>query len=234
MSDPPPLTPLNRVLCPRLNLFPPNTPPNLYADTVAYFTSIPWCAELLLRPDVDSPDDDSPGPAAPAAIPFIPQCVNPASPQHDQFVGATLASHPRGLEHMLCFFRPRDAAHARDALRPVDRVDALFALGDGLTGYRGLLHGGMAATLVDEAMGTVNEINTALGKRGLVHERSSVTARLEMEFRRPVRLPAVVRVTSWTEGIDGRKTRVRCELRDGQGVVLATAASVWVALRPSL
>ncbi|TWU71037.1 hypothetical protein ED733_001534 [Metarhizium rileyi] len=181
------LTPLDRVLSPPLNLHPPNTPPDLYPSAFTYFTSIPWCAALLLGEN----SSYGIGPA----IPFIPQCFNPESPEHDQFVGATLASE-RGLKHMLSFFRPDDETHLRDPARPIKRVDTLFAVGEGLTGYHGIIHGGMTMTMVDESMGTVNEINTVLGKDGLVHKLSSVTASLEINFLRPVAVPGVVWITS--------------------------------------
>ncbi|KID97091.1 thioesterase family protein, partial [Metarhizium majus ARSEF 297] len=219
------LTPLDRVLSPALNLHPPNTPPSLYPSALSHFTSIPWCADLLLS-------ENSPYGTGPS-IPFIPQCFNPVSPQHDQFVGATLASE-RGLKHVLSFFRPDDETHLRDPARPITRVDTLFAVGEGLSGYHNIIHGGMTMTMVDESMGTVNEINTALGKDGLVHKLSSVTASLDIRFLQPVPVPGVVWVTSWTENIQGRKTRMRCEVKDGQGAVLAKAASTWVALKPNL
>ncbi|KAG5928397.1 hypothetical protein E4U42_000693 [Claviceps africana] len=222
-KETPILTPLNRILSPLLNLHPPNTPPDLYASALHHFTSIPWCAALL---HPSSP----PG----QVIPFIPQCFNPLTPQHDQFVGATLASHPRGLRHMLSFFYHAHDAALRDPNHFVREVHTLFSLADGLSGYRGLIHGGVTATMMDEAMGTVNEINTALGKHGLVHQRSSVTAELDVKFLRPVPAPGVVCVTAWTEGIEGRKTRMRCEVKDGEGTVLARGASTWIALKPSL
>ncbi|KAG6067724.1 hypothetical protein E4U32_003106 [Claviceps aff. humidiphila group G2b] len=228
MADKPPLrlTPLNRVLSPPLNLYPPNTPPDLFASALNHFTSIPWCAALL-SPSSKFSSSDSPGPI----ITFIPQCFNPLSPKHDQFVGATLASHPRGLNHMLSFFR---ASQLHDPTKSIQRVDTLFSLGDGLSGYEGLLHGGMTATMMDEAMGTVNEINTALGKEGLVYQRSSVTAGMEVQFLRPVRVPGVVCVAAWREGGEGRKTRMRCEVRDGEGEVLVRGRSTWVAMKESL
>jgi acyl-coenzyme A thioesterase PaaI-like protein len=221
----PGLTPLNRVLSPALNLHPPNTKEDLYSSAWTHFTSIPWCADLLLS----QTGSYGIGPA----IPFIPQCFNPMSAEHDQFVGATLASQ-RGLGHVLSFFRPDDDSHLRDPARPITRVDTLFAVGDGLSGYHKIIHGGMTMTMVDESMGTVNEINTALGKDGLVHKLSSVTAALEIKFLQPVPVPGVVWVTSWTEKIEGRKTRMRCEVKDDRGVVLAKCASTWVALKPSL
>ncbi|KAG6148255.1 hypothetical protein E4U28_004833 [Claviceps purpurea] len=231
MADKPPLrlTPLNRVLSPPLNLYPPNTPPDLYASALNHFISIPWCAALLSpsSPSSKCSSSDSPGPI----ITFIPQCFNPLSPHHDQFVGATLASHPRGLNHMLSFFR---ASQLHDPTQPIQRVDTLFSLGDGLSGYEGLLHGGMTATMMDEAMGTVNEINTALGKEGLVYQRSSVTAGMEIQFLRPVRVPGVVCAAAWREGGQGRKTRMRCEVRDGEGEVLVRGRSTWVAMKENL
>lgn len=166
--------PPKRILSPPLNLHPPDAPPSLYESALQYFTSIPWCAELLLSES--SPHGNGP------AIPFIPQCLMP-SRDEDQFVGATLAT-PRALKHMLCFFRPQDATQLRDPKRPVQTVDTLFDLGDALTGYRNIIHGGMTMTMtmVDEAMSTVNEINAALGKDHLVYRLNSVTAGLEVKF----------------------------------------------------
>ncbi|KAG5985376.1 hypothetical protein E4U55_003604 [Claviceps digitariae] len=246
MPDKPPLhlTPLNRVLCPLLNLHPPNTPPQLYASALQHFTSIPWCAALLhpssspsssSSPSTPSSPSSRPSNKPPLIIPFIPQCFNPLSPQHDQFLGATLATHPHGLQHMLSFFQaPPQATHLHHPSHPIQTVHTLFSLGHALTGYEGLIHGGLTATMMDEAMGTVNEINTALGKDGLVHQRSSVTAEMDIKFLRPVPAPGVVCVTAWTEGIEGRKTRMRCEVKDGEGTVLARGSSTWIALKANL
>lgn len=213
------LSPLNRVLSPPLGLIPPDTPPNLFSAAVEHFTSVPWCADLLL--------------SDPPAISFIPQCFNPASPRHDQFVGATLAT-PRALRHMLCFFRPDDAGHLRDTARPVARVSALFALGEGLCGYEALLHGGMTTTMVDETLGVVNELNTALGKTGGLYAASSVTASLNMRFLRPIPAEGEVCVTAWVEGVEGRKTLMKAEVTGPGGEKMAVAESVWVAVKPKI
>ncbi|POR35836.1 Uncharacterized protein TPAR_03965 [Tolypocladium paradoxum] len=215
------LCPLNRVLSPPLNLIPPNTPPRLFSAAVEHFTSIPWCADLLLA---ESPT---------AAISFIPQCFNPASDRHDQFVGATLAT-PRALRHMLCFFRPDDARHLRDPARPVTRVSALFALGEGLCGYEALLHGGMTTTMVDETLGVINELNTALGKTGSLYAASSVTASLNIKFLRPIPAEGEVCVTAWVEGVEGRKTLMKAEVTGPEGEKMAVAESVWVAVKPKI
>jgi acyl-CoA thioesterase FadM len=87
---------------------------------------------------------------------------------------------------------------------------------------------------VDEAMCMVNDINQVLGKDSLVYKLHSVTVGLEIKFLKPVPVPGVIRVMSWTEGIEGRKTRLRCEVKDGEGNVFAKASSMWVALDPKL
>ncbi|KAH0491030.1 hypothetical protein TgHK011_002476 [Trichoderma gracile] len=209
------LTPLNRVLSPPLGLIPPNTPPRLYSSCVSHFLSIPWCACLIQTPNT---------------VPFIPQCFNPKSPAHDQLVGATLAG-PRGLQHMLCFFHTEDEAHLQDADRPIMHVSSLFALGEGLSGYEGVLHGGMIMTMVDEAMGVLHEINLALGKTGEIFGAASVTAGLEIKFLKPGPINQTVLANAWVDSVEGRKTRIKCELRDGNGIELAQCSSTWVSVR---
>lgn len=136
---------------------------------------------------------------------------------------------------MLSFFQaPPHSSHLHDPKHPIRTVHTLFSLGRALSGYEGLIHGGVTATMMDEAMGTVNEINSVLGKDGLVYRHSSVTAEMRIKYLRPVPAPGVVCVTAWTEGIEGRKTRMACEVKDGEGRVLATGSSTWVALKPSL
>ncbi|KAH6608450.1 hypothetical protein Trco_001796 [Trichoderma cornu-damae] len=212
------ITPLNRVLSPPLGLIPPNTPPRLYSSAVAHFLSIPWCACLIQAPD---------------AVPFIPQSFNPQSPAHDQFVGATLAT-PRGLKHMLCFFHAEDETHVQDPARPIMHVSSLFAVGDGVSGYEGVLHGGMVMTMADESMGVLQEINLALGKIGDVFGAASLTAGLEIKFLKPGPVNETVLVNAWVDGVEGRKTRIKCEVRDGRGIELAKCSSAWVSVKPKM
>ncbi|RFU78503.1 hypothetical protein TARUN_3750 [Trichoderma arundinaceum] len=212
------ITPLNRVLSPPLGLIPANTPPGLYSSAIAHFSSIPWCACLI---------------QAPNAIPFIPQCFNPQSSAHDQLVGATLAT-PRGLQHMLCFFHPEDEEHLHDPARPIMHVSSLFAVGEGLSGYEGVLHGGMIMTMVDESMGVLHEINMALGKVGSVFGAASVTAGLEIKFLKPGPINEAVLVNAWVDSVEGRKTRIKCEVRDGRGIELAKCSSTWVSVKPKM
>ncbi|KAK5988176.1 Verlamelin biosynthesis protein B [Cladobotryum mycophilum] len=195
---------------------PPSTHPDLYSSALSHFSSIPWTATLLRD-----------------SIPFIPQCVNPLSDTHDQFLGKTLRAGPRGLKHMLCYFHPEDDAHLHDPSRPITRVSSLFSLGEGLVGYHNIIHGGMIMTMADESMGSLHDINTSLNKSGLVFQSSSLTGGLDIKFIKPVKVGEVV-VNAWIEGTEGRKTKIRCEVRDEHGVELARCSSTWVSLSTKL
>ena len=97
------------------------------------------------------------------------------------------------------------------------------------------MHGGLTATILDESLGVVNELNTALGKEGSLFSASSVTASLSVKFLAPVATAEkAICVTSWVEGMQGRKTIMKAEVTNGKGEKLAVAESVWVAVKPRL
>ncbi|RYP83311.1 hypothetical protein DL770_005407 [Monosporascus sp. CRB-9-2] len=243
-SNMPSIAPLHRVLSPPLGLNPPHTSPHLFPSALRYFSNLPWCSRLIY----DSSPTSSLLPGYGQAIPFIPQCFNPASPRHDQFIGNSL-SHDKAtadgingissnsgsktppLRHMLSLFRPSDPSHLDDPLRHIPRVASLFALGDGTSGYEGILHGGLTATLLDESISIVHEINTVLGKTGCVFAAISVTASLNIRFLAPVATTeAAVCVTAWVEEIQGRNTTMKAEITNSKGDKLAEAESVFVAV----
>ncbi|KAL7940419.1 polyketide synthase [Trichoderma barbatum] len=231
------LSPLHRVLSPALGLVPPNSPPQLFQSAMTFFNSLPWCSRLM--------QEASPTagllPGHGQAIGFVPQCLNPASARHDQFFGNTLGrthgevtangAKAPPIRHMLSLFRPSDSSHIRDLSRPILRVATLFALGDGTSGYEDILHGGLTAALLDESLGVVNELNTALGKTGDPFAAVSVTASLNINYLAPIPVTeAAVCVTAWVESINGRKTMMRGEVTNSKGEKLATSKSVWVAV----
>lgn len=211
-----------RVLCPNLNLIPPQTPPDLYRSNLDHFlTHHDWTRDRL---------------SAPGTIPFIPQCRNPSSPAHDQFFGVTLANPAaNGLTHMLCFFSADDKERLlREPERHVERISTLFEIGNGLSGNPNILHGGATMSLVDEAMGALIELNVALGKDAEAFRSVSVTATLEIKFLQPVPTGQAVIATTWMESTERRKTRLRCEVMDEKGENLAKVTSTWVTIKPSL
>lgn len=139
---------------------------------------------------------------------------------------------------MLCCFTCEgglaDDGDLWDKSKPVTKVHTLFQLGTGLAGNPGILHGGAAMAMIDEAMGVVPEINTALGKEGVTFQSTNVTAGVEIKFLKPIPLGNAVVATSWIESIERRKTRIRCEIRDKDGVAMASCISTWIAIKPNI
>ena len=103
-------------------------------------------------------------------------------------------------------------------------VFAEVALGPAYEGPPGYVHGGMSSLLMDQLLGAAA---MAAGKWGM-------TARLELDYRRPVPLatPLVLRAEVAEES--GRKTVITgtIGLAEGAGQILVEARGVFVAPRP--
>jgi acyl-coenzyme A thioesterase PaaI-like protein len=87
-------------------------------------------------------------------------------------------------------------------------------------GYPGRMHGGLVATLLDEAMGWA-----VYGAR-----QWGATARLSVRFRRPVGLDQKLRVDAWITHNRGRLIELRGEVRDESGTLLAEGEGTFMKL----
>jgi acyl-coenzyme A thioesterase PaaI-like protein len=76
-------------------------------------------------------------------------------------------------------------------------------------GAPGFAHGGAVTTALDDTLGTLL----------VVLERPAVTAKLEVNFRRPAFLGRPYAVQAWTERVEGRKLFLAADLREGDDVV---------------
>ncbi|KJZ72673.1 hypothetical protein HIM_07865 [Hirsutella minnesotensis 3608] len=228
-------TPLfnDRVLSPVLGLVPPHSPADLFASALSHFSAIPWCS--LLVHQVSPTSGLLPGHGQ--AIGFIPSSFNPPGAHRDQFIGSTLSGTPGStktppLRHMLCLFRPSDASHLHDPARAIHRVATLFALGGGSSGFEGIVHGGLIATLLDESLGAINELNAALGKTcGNSPTTISVTESLSIRYLVPLATTEeAVCVTAWIEAMQGGKATINAELTNLHGTKLAVVESTWATI----
>lgn len=103
--------------------------------------------------------------------------------------------------------------------RPGGGVWALFTPKRAHEGYLGMTHGGIVATLLDEAMSWA--VTTA-GDFG-------VTARMAMTFRQPARVYEELRVVGWIVQRRGRVTDARGEVfRAGDDTLVAEAEARFV------
>jgi uncharacterized protein (TIGR00369 family) len=98
------------------------------------------------------------------------------------------------------------------------RLAARFA------GPPGHAHGGIIATLLDEAMSKSNRA------RGIL----AVTRLLEVQYLRPVPLGVHLTLTARHTGATGRRNHTEAQLADASGQILATAKAVFITVTPEL
>ncbi|MFP5229324.1 MAG: PaaI family thioesterase [Acidobacteriota bacterium] len=98
------------------------------------------------------------------------------------------------------------------------RLAARFA------GPPGHAHGGIIATLLDEAMSKTNRA------RGIV----AMTRHMEVEYLRPVPLGVPLTLTARHTGASGRRHHTEAQLASASGQVLATAKAVFVTVHPDV
>jgi uncharacterized protein (TIGR00369 family) len=89
-------------------------------------------------------------------------------------------------------------------------------------GYPGLMHGGLVATILDEAMGW------AIYGRGIW----AMTARMQVRFRRSVPLDRRLRVSASVTNQRQRLLQARAELRDERGTLFAEGEGAFLRLTP--
>jgi uncharacterized protein (TIGR00369 family) len=86
-------------------------------------------------------------------------------------------------------------------------------------GFDGIVHGGIVATMLDEAMGMACT---------RIHEiRGAVTANMNITFRSPVRSGKPIRIWARSDR-DERKFNCSAEILDENDKVLAEATSLWI------
>jgi uncharacterized protein (TIGR00369 family) len=98
------------------------------------------------------------------------------------------------------------------------RLAARFA------GPPGHAHGGIIATLLDEAMSKSNRA------RGIL----AMTRHLEVDYLRPVPLNVPLTLTALHTGTTGRRHHIEARLADAAGNILATGKAVFVTITPDL
>jgi len=89
-------------------------------------------------------------------------------------------------------------------------------------GYPGLMHGGLVATILDEAMGWA-----IYGE-----DTWAMTARMQVRFRRSVPLDRRLRVRAYITNRRHRLVQARAELRDDGGTLLAEGEGAFLRVTP--
>ncbi|KAI0439362.1 HotDog domain-containing protein [Xylaria telfairii] len=203
------------------------------------FESIPWCAALLQKPGV---------------IKFIPGARVPGGPSQDQFFRISLKTD-NAVPDYIAFYQSPFSDPTRMTLPPTRSVEGgqqflintlslLVALGPGVNGFNGTVHGGLTASIFDEAMGSLLFSNAAvLGEMkakgaaipanilDLTEVGPTFTASMNVKFMKPIPTPQVVIVTTTLTKAEGRKLTLTYDVRDGKGTEYATGEAIWISLR---
>jgi thioesterase superfamily protein 4 len=115
------------------------------------------------------------------------------------------------------FYRPSTSDDDPGELR------VIASLGPGMDGHLHTAHGGVAATLLDEALGTLAGIHKEPGK-------SIFTGFIHVDYKKPVPTPGVILIRACLNGKKSanRKIFVEATLESGEGVVYSRAESLFV------
>jgi acyl-coenzyme A thioesterase PaaI-like protein len=105
----------------------------------------------------------------------------------------------------------------------------LVALGPDVAGHPRVTHGGFTSAVLDE---TTGGLVFELKKAGLLGPGPAFTARLEVDFKRPLPVSIPTLCSARLLSIEGRKVWVAAEMLDRVGgVVFATAKALYVTPR---
>ncbi|HXQ97758.1 MAG TPA: PaaI family thioesterase [Candidatus Limnocylindrales bacterium] len=103
------------------------------------------------------------------------------------------------------------------------RVTGRFRIGDEFQGSMGILHGGIIAVLLDEAMGKLCRLSDV----------RAVTAELNVEYLRPIHVDQEIVVEAFEQNREGRQMYHQGEIRDAGGKVLARGRGRFVVIDPA-
>jgi acyl-coenzyme A thioesterase PaaI-like protein len=105
-----------------------------------------------------------------------------------------------------------------------DRCWTELALPDRFQGWDGIAHGGIISTVLDEVMAWSLAATDNWG----------LTARMNIDFKRPVRLGVPIRGEGWVTSVRRRLVETAARLVDPvTGEILATATATYVAADPA-
>ncbi|KAK4039021.1 HotDog domain-containing protein [Parachaetomium inaequale] len=206
---------------------PPEAHNQPIADPLAHFLAIPWTARLLTDPSAFGIVVSDRRPLASGEKQFVRGVLNgeatvracvtflvrvPPSPSSNGSGGGIgLLSKSKAL---LQGGGPQDG---EDPEKPFLLFNALLDLGEGMCGFKGMLHGGAVVVLLDETMCAAanNQCDYTF------------TATMTTSFLSPVKLPGPVIVRSRVVRKQGRKIFVRGAIEDGDGEFYESRELYW-------
>ena len=115
-----------------------------------------------------------------------------------------------------------DGLHLEFLLAPDGSVVCFPAVSESFVGYPGYLHGGIIATLLDEAM---SKAVRALGQ-------SAMTRKIEVDYRRPVPSNVQIRIEGRIVRCEHRKYWTEASIKNAHGTLLAHGKGLFIQIFP--
>ncbi|OKL60809.1 hypothetical protein UA08_03909 [Talaromyces atroroseus] len=227
--------------------------PKVLSDAeLAHFSSIPW-AKSILQTSLQQQNHNGDY----VAIDMPARTLKPPTDE-DGYFGGTLATQQtipyivtlrrRNLESISSLLPTEppviDATSKRafTPSRPPDTITLVSLSTPGLSGHTSTVHGGVVATLFDEAMYLA--VDAYLSSSSSAHDHKIYTAQLNVRYRKPIHTPGLLVIWSWCVARAGRKTWTIAhavqeeEEHDGGHLewvktktLRSEASSLWVATR---
>ena len=175
------------------------------------FSSYSWCTEILSNASL---------------IPVV------SRKRTSKFMYSTLRDHDAILATQAFYvpppthISPSASSSSTSTSPPFGELLTLYSLGIGASGYAGIAHGGLIATLLDQQTGSLLSADRAIPKPHTVY--------CHVQYVRPMLVPSAVGVHAWRSRSEGKKHWVMAEITDGEGTVLATAESLFVSREGNL
>lgn len=168
----------------------------------ARFQSVPWAWKLF---------DD------PTLQPFITEArVLKSESTADTFVSNTLATEDT-IKAWQSFYK------APDSVKKYGEVLCLLSLGSGINGHIDTSHGGFISLIHDEGLGLAAETVRP-------PDKTTMTAYLRVDYKKPLRTPNVVLCRAWAERREGRKLYVKGSMEDGNGNVVSVSEGLFIVV----
>ncbi|RMZ88241.1 hypothetical protein DV736_g4528, partial [Chaetothyriales sp. CBS 134916] len=222
-------------------------------ETIEYFRSQPWLRRSLLPKPKRRVGNRDPATSSTAtttsiiATPFTGETLTQPlqfrylkDTGEDFFFARTLAT-PTTIPHMLCLNHrtvatlPETPAGtimpANDWRSPTqvpEKPDCIFLInlaGPAIDGHPHICHGGVIASILDEAIGLVTMLHTQSADS---LREPFYTVNLNVTYRAPVTTPSDVIVRCWLKARQGRKWVALGQFVDKDGVVLCEGQGTWV------
>jgi uncharacterized protein (TIGR00369 family) len=143
-------------------------------------------------------------------------------PKHDR--GHDTTRHKIGMNHCFgCGADNPDGMHLKFHLNEeARRFVCHFKLTRRYTGPPGHAHGGIIATILDEAMGKANKLRNVV----------ALTSEMTVQYLKPVPLGTPLVVEGWGKSVRGRVHTNVAEIRNGDGTVLARSTGKFIVIDP--